>query len=251
MTPDLEIPFLLTFSIVATIVALPFVVLMNATRMRRPLGIYLVIWLTLAVVLGTGGFFRLETPPLIPALKLMPNIAYIAVPLLIGVAALLIPAYRRTLSGYSIVWLINVQIFRVVGAVFVVLYLSGQLPGEFALPAGIGDILVGLAAPFVAYRVATGKPGARGLAVVWNLLGMADLILAVALGNLTASGPLGLIPVTVHSDIIVDFPLVLIPAFGVPLALLMHIYTLRSLFAREPQLMVTQRQDGRLASLAS
>ena len=34
-------------------------------------------------------------------------------------------------------WLVGVQTFRVLGAIFLVLYASGALPGPFALPAGL------------------------------------------------------------------------------------------------------------------
>jgi hypothetical protein len=64
-------------------------------------------------------------------------------------------------------------------------YFAGQLPGLFALPAGIGDVATGLLAPFVAYVWYSGEPYARGAAVAWNVFGMADLINAVAVGRLT------------------------------------------------------------------
>jgi hypothetical protein len=38
---------------------------------------------------------------------------------------------------------------RVIGFVFLALYAHGLLPGLFAWPAGLGDVLVGGAAPFV------------------------------------------------------------------------------------------------------
>ena len=53
--------------------------------------------------------------------------------------------------------------------VFLVRYYAGELPGLFALPAGIGDIATGLLALFVAYAWYSGKPYARGAAIAWNL----------------------------------------------------------------------------------
>jgi hypothetical protein len=44
-------------------------------------------------------------------------------------------------------WLIGIQLYRVLGLNFLVLYALGRLPAEFALPAGVGDVIVGLAAP--------------------------------------------------------------------------------------------------------
>jgi hypothetical protein len=42
-----------------------------------------------------------------------------------------------------------------------------ELPASFAVPAGIGDILVGLAAPFVAVLAVSGPSGARRIVIGW------------------------------------------------------------------------------------
>jgi hypothetical protein len=71
------------------------------------------------------------------------------------------------------------------GGELLVRYFAGQLRGLVALPAGIGDVATGLLAPFVAYVWYSGKSYARSAAVAWNVLGVAALINAVALGTLT------------------------------------------------------------------
>ena len=106
------------------------------------------------------------------------------------------------------------------GGAWLVRYFAGQLPGLFALPAGIGDVTTGLLAPFVAYAWYRGKPSARGAAIAWSVFGMADLINAVGLGTLTGGGG-GIV-----------FPIVLIPAYGVPRAFLIHSYSLIGLLRR-------------------
>src|ERR687898_2615628 len=45
---------------------------------------------------------------------------------------------------------------RVVGGLFLIVMAQGHLPAAFALPAGLGDIAIGVAAPFVARRLAHG-----------------------------------------------------------------------------------------------
>ncbi len=79
-------------------------------------------------------------------------------------------------------------------------------------------------APFVAYAWYSGKPYARSAAILWNLFGMADLVNAVVLGALTNGGAGGIV-----------FPLVLIPAYGVPRALLIHSYSLIGLLRKTSQ----------------
>ena len=48
------------------------------------------------------------------------------------------------------------QTLRVVGVVFLIAMALDRLPAVFALPAGLGDIAIGLAAPFVAWRLYSG-----------------------------------------------------------------------------------------------
>jgi hypothetical protein len=140
-----------------------------------------------------------------------------------------IPSHRRRPAQH---WLIGIQTFRILGSALLVRYFAGQLAGLFALPAGIGDVTAGLLAPFVAYAWYRGKPYARGAAIAWNVFGMADLINAVALGTLTGGGGGGIV-----------FPIVLIPAYGVPRAFLIHSYSLIGLLRR------TSQQPRRVESL--
>ncbi len=63
----------------------------------------------------------------------------------------------------------------------------GQIPALWGLPAGIGDVLIGITSLWVAGSLGTPKGNRR--AIIWNLLGMLDLIVAVALGVTTNPGP--------------------------------------------------------------
>ena len=73
------------------------------------------------------------------------------------------------------------QTWRVLGAVFVVLASFRLLPAVFALPAGYGDIAIGLTAPFVAWKLTDASR--HGGFVLWQLLGITDLVFAVGLGT--------------------------------------------------------------------
>jgi hypothetical protein len=110
-----------------------------------------------------------------------------------------------------------VQFGRLVGVVFLILEARGALPAIFALPAGYGDIFIGATASFVARKLA--KPGHRSSFILWNVLGIADLVIAVGLGT-----TVGLI--SPHSTPMVAatvLPLSLIPSFFVPLYLILHV----------------------------
>lgn len=72
--------------------------------------------------------------------------------LLIGGAIVLWSYGRFTTLGRQVIeatdqmFLIGFQIPRMMGGVFLIGWAAGVIPWEFALPAGIGDMLAGLAA---------------------------------------------------------------------------------------------------------
>jgi hypothetical protein len=118
--------------------------------------------------------------------------------------------------------LIALQTYRVGGVFFIVAWMAGALPAAFALPAGIGDIAIGVAAPFVAAAVTARRPGHRALAITWNILGLVDLIDALFLGVTNSASSLGVFAGSLTTDAVTRYPLSLIPTFFVPLALMLH-----------------------------
>jgi hypothetical protein len=110
-----------------------------------------------------------------------------------------------------------VQSWRIVGFTFLVLYATGILPGIFALPAGWGDIAIGATAPLVATRLVSFDR--RGGFILWQIAGIFDLVMAVALGALNSIlGAHGL-----TTAVMAALPLSLIPTFAVPLLIMVHI----------------------------
>jgi len=117
-------------------------------------------------------------------------------------------------------WLIRAQLYRVVGFVFLPFLYFGALPAAFALPAAIGDMITGIASPFVASAIDGHKRGAFGWAVVWNLFGIVDLIAAP-----TAA-------ILLRANLVNIEPLALVGFFvGPPLGILTHLLSLRNLTA--------------------
>jgi len=186
-----------------------------ARRRRWTVGSALVFaaWLIGIVLLAAGGFFAFTRIPVA-----------ISMTLVVGYLLLISRTFREIITGVPQSWLIGIQTFRILGGVFLVRYLQGQLPGIFAIPAGVGDVLTGILAPLVAYSWSRGKSGARGAAIAWNVFGMLDLVNAVILGAITSRGGGGLV-----------FPVVLIPIYAVPRAFLMHSYSLVKLFREEAE----------------
>src|SRR5580692_4546793 len=113
---------------------------------------------------------------------------------------------------------------RVAGVAFLFYLALGHLPALFALPAGLGDITAGIAAPLVARRLAQGR-GRRG-ALWFNAFGMTDLVVALTLGTLTG---FQLLNVTPSGAPISELPLALIPTAAVPLLFALHITSVAAL----------------------
>jgi hypothetical protein len=115
------------------------------------------------------------------------------------------------------------------GSAFLVFMALGHLPALFALPAGLGDVTAGIAAPLAAYKLAHG--GSRRTALWFNAFGMTDLVVALTLGTLTG---FELVNVTPSGAPISMLPLALIPTAAVPLLFALHITSLPAL-ARGPR----------------
>ncbi len=196
----------------------------RARRLPLWLGVAvpLLIWQTVAWWLAVQGTFTPSSPlaRLLPLMFLLPLI--VGLPLLLRAKSI-----GRLLDATPASWLIGLQVYRVFGSVFLVGWVNGAFPTVFALPAGLGDVLTGLLALPVAALVQAGARGWRREAVAWNLLGVLDLVNALTLGALTSAGFAADRPTTIGF-----YPVVLIPAFAVPLSLLLHALSLRQLRRR-------------------
>lgn len=182
--------------------------------------IVLLIWFTIAVVLSSLGVFHgaVDAPPTIQYAILIP----------VGIGVLLIwlwPAARRVVEVMPPSTLVGVQAYRLMGSVFLLLLAADRLPAIFALPAGFGDIAVGLLAPVVALAHAR-NPERRGSVLAWNLLGLTDFAVAIAVGFALSPSPFQLLAEDPAHLPLGGFPLVLFPAFVVPLSILLHIASL-------------------------
>lgn len=196
-----------------------------AARVAGGAGALFAVLLTLAAALGGAGLLQQRDEGLRQGLPLL----FLGV-LVVLLAATRIPVVARTLRAPGTgAELMLPHTLRVVGAVFVITMALGHLPAVFALPAGLGDILVGLAAP-LAYR--RHRRGVRHAALWFNLAGLADLVLALTLGFLAAAGPARLLDVTPSTMAASVLPLALIPTVVVPLAIALHLTSLRRLTSR-------------------
>jgi hypothetical protein len=132
-------------------------------------------------------------------------------------------AFRRWVLALDLRLLVAMQSWRVLGGMFLVLMAYGILPGFFAWPAGLGDVAIGIAAPFVLLAMLR-DPGfvRRNRFLVWNLLGIMDFVVAIGAGALS-SGNLEWLTGPVTAAPMNAWPLNMIPGFLVPLFAMMHL----------------------------
>jgi hypothetical protein len=184
----------------------------------------LVAWFFAALFLSRSGFYQ-GSPSRVPTLPFG-----LLVPIAAGVALFWRwPLLRRVIEAAPQSWIVSIQAFRVEGLIFLTLYAGAWLPGAFALPAGVGDVLVGLLAPIVGIAYMRGSRASAGWVRAWNLLGIADLVVAVTTGFLTSPSPVQLLALDRSNELISAFPLVMIPVFLVPFAALLHLASLQKL----------------------
>lgn len=182
----------------------------------------LAVWFALILALGAGGAFA--TPPgMLP----LPIAIGVTAPVIVFLGAYWVSRrFREFVLAADLRLITGIQAWRAAGFGFLALYAYGVLPGLFALPAGLGDIAIGVTAPWIILALIR-QPGfaTSKTFLVWNLLGLLDLVVAVstgALGSGLATGIAGEITTRPMGEL----PLLLIPAYLVPVFIMLHLTAL-------------------------
>ena len=183
----------------------------------------LAAWLVFSLVSSALHLYRNapNTPPIALGLAVvMPIVLF-----LVWLASS--PGFRQFVLSLSPRTLTLVHSVRIAGIVFLALGTYKILPAFFALSAGWGDILIGVTAPFATLWLAKPDLAKHGLAnpahrkgfILWQILGITDLVNALALGTLA-----GVIdPHGIPTAAMTVLPMSYISTFAVPVFLILHI----------------------------
>jgi hypothetical protein len=176
------------------------------------------IWFILVLSFGAAGAFvgRPGAPPIGIAIA-------ITAPLLIFFASLrLSRSFREFVLTLDLRLIVGMQAWRWAGLGFLSLYAHNVLPAVFAFPAGLGDMAVGVTAPWMILALVR-QPGfaATRSFIRWNVFGIVDLLVAVSIGTVNALFTTGA-PGEISTAPMGTLPLLLIPAFLVPLFFMLH-----------------------------
>jgi hypothetical protein len=213
--------------------------------MTAAVAVVLALWLAVVLLLGAAGAFvgPAGTPP-------YPIAIGVTAPLIVFVVAFWVSStFRKFVTEGDVLLVTAIQAWRLAGFGLIGLFAYGVLPGRFAWPTGLGDMAIGLSAPWIALTLVR-RPTftASRLFVLWNLLGILDLVLAVgnaALLQTQATGALGEVTVAPMAQL----PLLLIPAYLVPLFIMLHVSALFQ--ARRVALIERGREAGPITSLGA
>jgi hypothetical protein len=175
----------------------------------------LAIWFVLVVSLGAAGAFvsRPGAPPVGIAIGVI-------VPLLVFFTCLrLSAAFRDFILSLDLRLIAGMQAWRWAGLGFIFLYAYKVLPGLFALPAGLGDMAVGVTAPWMILGLTRHREFAASRAFVrWNWLGILDHVVSLGLGATLAI----VAPGAISTAPMATLPLLIVPVFLVPFFLMLH-----------------------------
>jgi hypothetical protein len=174
---------------------------------NRVVTLVLLGWLCFAV--GLGGLFYNARAPAVAATVWM-------LTALVLLACWKITLLRVWVLNVDVRWLVLLHLTRLfAGVYFLVLCQRGQLPCAFARLAGWGDIVVAILALAVVGALRTGF--AKPLLLIWNTLGLIDIIFVVF-----SALRFGLVDwQSMHA--LRELPLSLLPTFLVPLVIASHV----------------------------
>jgi hypothetical protein len=179
-----------------------------------------VVWLGVVAGVGASGLLYgagLVLAPIVWA----PVLAFLA-------AFVLAPRFRAWALALNPRPLVFFHLIRVVGVAFLILHGQGRLPSAFAVPAGVGDLVVAALAPGVAFCADGRTPTRRWFFLAWNIAGLADVLYAVLTAmRLRLRDPVEMAAIT-------GFPLSLVPTFVVPMILITHFILIAQLWGRRP-----------------
>ena len=184
----------------------------------------LLTWLSTLFVLGTEGFFA-EFEKMPPRIMLS-----IVVPMVTIVVLSLNRSFGELLTYIRPASLIYLQAFRiVVELVLWLLYKDGICPKQMTFEGWNFDMLAGLSAPLIAWLAFGGGRNNKKLAIAWNFVGLA-LLFTIILTATLSTPQFGVF--TPENRMIAYWPMVWLPGFVAPFALLLHVSSLRQLLRK-------------------
>ena len=196
---------------------------MTGQERRRTTTIALVLlaWLIAATLLGATGVLRGLRPP-------APQLVLLTLTALVVLLGLTRPGLRSWLMTVDERLLMSVHLTRFVGIYFLVLYGRGELPFDFAVPGGWGDIVVATLALALMLGWRAASVAGWWAYSIWNVVGLIDILFVVTTAaRLALSAPESMAA-------LLRLPLNLLLTWLVPLIIASHVFLAVRLARRRP-----------------
>ncbi len=207
----------------------------GGTEMRRVVPpLVVAAWFVAVVTLTRDGFFR-SWGGIGPVGAI--QVAIFLPPTVIVGAALWVGPVRRWVADLDLLFLAALQIIRVLGAAHLVYWGAGIMSGSFALPVGIGNLLVTAMAVTAVMRLGRGRPDGRAWLRGVTYLGIAEFLMTIALAMFGFFAQPTTFDPPVSPAGYMGFrvlPLSIFPTFLIPLFLTLHGLTLLRLREQGP-----------------
>lgn len=231
------VPFLAT-ALLAVLVIITFYYLVRAFRKglqqatssqrNLPLVVVLIFLTAGSIAAIYGWLYSTEVFP--------PRLLFAVIPMLICAIyfAFFYKPFTNHLHRISPASIVYLQTFRFPLELLFLWFMSADvLPVQMTLEGRNPDMLIGITAPLVAYfGIQKGKLP-RWAIIGWNFIGLGFLFNIVTIAILSVPGPLRYFMNEPANTLVMEFPFQLIPTFLVPLALFLHLFSLRQLLRKQ------------------
>src|SRR5688500_3830265 len=129
-------------------------------------------WLLAALLIGLTGLLRNAALPVAGLCALLTLAA-------LGVLAVM-PGMRRKAMAVSIEHLVSLSLMRLWGLYLIWLDRRGLIASDMAVIAGWGPLIVALGAIVVLFVLKRDRAAGRAAVLVWNIVGVLDIIMVYA-----------------------------------------------------------------------
>jgi hypothetical protein len=172
------------------------------------------LWVGIAAAGSAAGWAALARP--FPIMGL-----FVVAPLTIAIVATAWRDARKAMLSLPLPLLVGLNVGRVFAVLFLLVAAEGRMSGPFPHSAGWGDIITGaIALPLV--WLASDPARNKAVLHLWNAFGMLDLVVAIALGVMSAPGSLLQIFPDPGSEAMTRLPFSFVPTVLVPMWMVLH-----------------------------
>lgn len=192
-------------------------------KYKFSLGVLLTLQFAIAYYIGTNEVLANSAFSIIPPISIT-----VAIPVALFLVSYGFSAgFRDFVLAQDIRMLTALQLWRVIGFVFLALYSFSILPALFAWPAGAGDVITGLAAAYVLLKMDRDPQYVLSNGYLWfHAFGLLDFVVALGTAGLASGALAGLVTNGVTSAPMDVWPLNLFPSFIVPGFIILQIAAL-------------------------